>query len=200
MVIGHITYYKGLWLICLLNTLPQGGSSCHLKLCVKFSPVFFLLILYSPAYSIGIGFTGPTVSISVSYNTKSKAWIIGFDPDGIQQIDLDLNYDTNLLLFNSDLTGFLCDFSQGGDCPTDNSQSDLSTVTHTEILPGEARLNTMAILDIDEIMGTVKLNYDLSNNPTETGFDRQFFQLALNALTPLSLIALLFMTHRAIMI
>jgi hypothetical protein len=154
--------------------------SSHVLVCVlTLFTVAFLAV--PPAHAITIkGINNIPVSIGFTIGDDTGWFYLKVDPDGIQDIAMSILYDTSLFSFVSAGTGFLCDFSNGGDCPaTDHVVGQTTVPIGAEIVPGPPRLGTSFVLAVNEPLGMVSLNYDLSANPAPGGADRNFFVVAL---------------------
>lgn len=151
----------------------------------------FALTALSAAYSTAAGaitLNGTTFSISASVTIGGSTWGFALDPEGIQHTSFQMSYDTSLFAYNPSATGLLCDFSNGGDCPTASGVVGPYVAPIQSILPGAPRLGTEAgyNITVDEMLGLVTVNYDLSANPPADAGERNFFVLGLDALQPLS--------------
>jgi hypothetical protein len=137
-----------------------------------------------PAHAITIN--GSSYSISASVTINGSTWGFSLDPDGFQQTSFQMSYDTSLFAFNPSATGLLCDFSSGGDCPSPSGTIGPVSPTIQSITPGSPRPGTSYNISVDQALGLVTVNYDLSANPATGAGERNFFVLGLDALVPLS--------------
>jgi hypothetical protein len=140
------------------------------------------------AGAVGVILPGPIlVSVDVYSKTVTIAGrtiTIVVDPDGIQTIDLVLDYDPSLFTFVPGESGFLCDFSNGGDCPSILGQSGTVTMPQQTFTPGAERSGTTYTLT--DSGTSVHLDYDMSANPAPAGTDRNLFAFTFQSLYPIS--------------
>ena len=156
---------------------------------VLFISIAITLGFIGDARAVGVILPAPPYWVSVDVYSKTitiagRTITIVVDPDGIQTIDLILDYDPSLFTFVASESGFLCDFSNGGDCPSVLGQSGTVTMPQQTFTPGPERAGTSySLMD----SGTsVHLNYDLSANPAPTGTDRNLFAFTFQSLYPIS--------------
>jgi PEP-CTERM motif len=90
-----------------------------------------------------------------------------------------VQYDTNMFSFNEQRSGFLCQFSQDGDCPPVGAAAGtfpLGVLPSSGFNPGNELPGSSVTLT--DAMGEVSLNYLLASpitTPTETNFFLYFF-------------------------
>jgi len=148
--------------------------------------------LGSPGIASAVGFIipgPPLIVVSVDVYSKTvtiagRTITIVVDPDGVQSIDLVLDYDPSLLTFLPAESGFLCDFSNGGDCPSILGQSGTVLMPQQTFTPGPERASTTYTLN--DTGTSVELSYDLSANPAPAGTDRNFFAFTFQTSLPIS--------------
>jgi PEP-CTERM motif len=105
-----------------------------------------------------------------------------YDPpgEGVNHVGFTLQYDpSRVKVFPMPDSGFLCDFSENGDCPEPHPQIGTVRIPFGNLHLGDAKPGTSFIFNIDEITGTVFLDYDLSANPATGEGNRFFFGLAM---------------------
>jgi hypothetical protein len=81
-------------------------------------------------------------------------------------------------------SGFLCDFSAGADCPVLPVQIGTVQLPVGSVSTGGPRSGTAFTFTVDDVTGTIHLDYDLSANPATGSGNRDFFGLALAPLVP----------------
>lgn len=145
-----------------------------------------ILCFTDKAYAIfGSGFNARNYSLSSVQKCKkltglSAAECIFFDPPGtlgVLEIGFEVEYDSSKLEIIPELSGFLCDFSSDGDCPSTSENIE------EEVILGDPREGTS--FDLIVTNNKVIFNYDLSNNPTPPiEGETFFFGLAYKKLIP----------------
>lgn len=122
-------------------------------------------------------------------NDKACAALaIAADPpgDGITDLSMSLKYDPGRWTFDATQSGFLCDFSSGGGCPSNSVPTgsvivaDLPTLS---VLPGGPLPGSMVSITDDTTLGVVTLNYTLSAPAAFSG-EQNFFSFYFLAKVP----------------
>ncbi len=86
----------------------------------------------------------------------------------ITEINFEMQYDSSKIRIIPELSGFLCEFSQNGDCPS-ISDTDFQNI----LLGDEPRSNTSTELIIDN--SSLSYTHDLSKNPIPPLQEETFF-------------------------
>ena len=107
-------------------------------------------------------------------------WDILDPPGDISQIGFEIKFIPAMISIDLADSGFLCDFSAGGDCPA--VAPNTVSQGFVPLTVGAPRTGTSFSL----ILGadTVTLLADLSANPPPSGTDRNFFALAFKTVEP----------------
>lgn len=98
-------------------------------------------------------------------------------PEGITNINMSISYDPSKWTFKPKKSGFLCDFSLSGDCPSPEplpGNTSIEDIPDIDYNPGSPLPNSTFSLINDNINGLVTLNYEL-NEPLDSGEDQNFF-------------------------
>jgi len=152
----------------------------------KLLGIVFLFLASFNAHAIAVINVFGVSLLGVTVKAKIGPVTITVDPASVQMIDLDMSYNTSLFSFDASRTGFLCDFSTGGDCPSLPGVIGTFTMPIMDVTPGTERSGTSSSLAVDPVAGTIHLHYDLTANPPPAGTDRNFFAIGLDPLVPIS--------------
>ncbi len=109
------------------------------------------------------------------------------DPPSAEYTDINLilNYDSSKWTFRPDLSGPLCSFAVGGDCPPPNAAiGTFPLLDHTVTLGTPLPASTLNFND-DPINGLVKVNYSLAT-PVLITENQNFLSLYFDAKKPFS--------------
>jgi hypothetical protein len=116
-------------------------------------------------------------------NPLSCALAVYDPPAGILQFGLELHYNPAVLTIVEGGSGFLCDFTEDGDCPT-TGPAVFEPFDGSVVNAGGPRTGTTFSLDV--MSNTVLLNYDMTGNPALMTQERNVFGLVVLANGPIT--------------
>lgn len=115
-------------------------------------------------------------------------WLLD-PPTTAVKIGFEIHYDSSKMTILPALSGFLCDFSNGGSCPL--PAPGTSGNNGASIMVGGPRSGTTYSFNVTA--NTITLDYDMTANPAPLGSDQNFFAIAFTSPYP----NVAFTTHAA---
>lgn len=111
---------------------------------------------------------------------ECTAAAIYVDPPSAEYTDINiiLNYDSSNWIFRSDLSGPLCSFAVGGDCPPPNAAVGTFPLLDNTVTPGTPLPGSTLNFNDDPVNGLVTLDYSLSD-PILISENQNFFSFYL---------------------
>jgi hypothetical protein len=177
---------------CRTNTW-EVRMPCKQSLYAAAAIVGIFGVACRPAEAVGIVVDSHQFSIGVWVYTTESGTRIGIDPSAIDNVAFNLTYNTSLLSFDNSLSGFLCSFSQNGNCPVLMEQTGPVQMRTDPLLPGVVRSGGIVSLINDPVSGSIDFSADFSSNPVpvpDSG-DQYFLALSFAASQPLLTSAIL---------